>query len=424
MAPSLQELARPDESTPQITQSALENTPIKVPQRYLMGPGPGNAHPRVLAAQSLPLLGHMHPAFFAIMDEIQDGLRYMFQTKSKYVCLISGTGHSGMEAAIANMLEPGETIVVGNNGIWGQRVCEIAERYGGKVINAEVPAGAALSLRKIEDELERNKPAVLFLCQGESSTGAHQALGGVAEACRKHDTILVVDTVCSLGAVPFYGDAWGVDCMYSGSQKVLGAPPGAAPFMLGERGFKKLKNRKTKVASWYFDLNMILDYWGCFGPKRFYHHTGMVSNWYGIREALGIASEEGLESMWERHRRLHLRLWEGLNELGLEPFVEKEQYRLVSVNTIKVPEGVDCLVLCKNAMDKYSVEIAGGLGPSAGKVWRVGIMGYNAQLTNVELVLTAFKDGLAQQGFTKRHQVASKDVPSPYEGAFPENIKS
>ncbi|CAK0786663.1 hypothetical protein CVIRNUC_009877 [Coccomyxa viridis] len=401
----------------------MKDTPIQVPQRILMGPGPGNAHPRVLAAQSLPLLGHLHPPFLAIMDEIQDGLRYMFQTKSKYVCLISGTGHAGMEAAIANMLEPGETILVGNNGIWGQRIADLAERYGGKVISAEVPAGAALSLPKIKDELAKHKPAVLFLCQGESSTGAHQNLAGVAEACRAHDTILVVDTVCSLGAVPFYGDAWGIDCMYSGSQKVLGAPPGAAPFMLGERGFKKLQNRKTKVASYNFDLNLILDYWGCFG-KRFYHHTGMISNWYGIREALAIASAEGLEAMWARHRKLHLYMWEELSKLGLEPFVEKEQYRLVSVNTIKVPEGVDALALCKNAMDKYSVEIAGGLGPTAGKVWRVGIMGYNAQLANVELVITAFRDGLKQQGYKSRHQIADQDMPNPYEGAFPGNGKA
>ncbi|KAK9903304.1 hypothetical protein WJX75_002360 [Coccomyxa subellipsoidea] len=365
MPAEFEQYARPGEITPEITASKLLDTPIQVPSRLLMGPGPANAHPRVLAAQTLPLLGHMHPPFFTIMNEIQDGLKYLFQTSSKYVLLISGTGHAGMEAAIANMLEPGETIVVGNNGIWGARVTDLAARYGGNVVSLDTEAGGTLSLKDIQAALEQHKPTVLFLCQGESSTGAHQSLAGVAEACQVHGTVLVVDTVCSLGAVPFYGDAWGVDCMYSGSQKVISAPPGAAPFMLSERGLKKLLNRKTKVASYNFDLNLIGDYWGWF-DKRSYHATGMISMWYGMREALAIISAED---------------------------------RLVSVNTIKVPEGVNWAAVVKNAMDKYNVEIAGGLGPTAGKVWRVGIMGYNAKLENVELVIAAFKDGLKQQEF-------------------------
>ncbi|CAL8465427.1 g4963 [Coccomyxa elongata] len=400
MAEVPQQCARTGEPTPEIVPSSLVDAPLKVPCRLLMGPGPGNAHPRVLAAQTLPLLGHMHPPFFAIMDEIQDGLRYLFQTASKHVLLISGTGHAGMEAAIANMLEPGETIVVGNNGIWGQRVCDLAARYGGNVVSLDKEAGGTLSLKEIQDSLDQHKPAILFLCQGESSTGAHQSLAGVADACDAQGTLLIVDTVCSLGAVPFYGDAWGVDCMYSGSQKVISAPPGAAPFMLSDLGLKKLLNRKTKVASYNFDLNLIGDYWGWFG-KRSYHHTGMVSTWYGMREALALISAEGLPSLWERHRRLHLVLLKGLAALGLEPFVKSDSDRLVSVNTIKVPEGVDWAAVVKNAMDKYNVEIAGGLGPTAGRVWRVGLLGYNAKLENVELVITAFRDGLKQQNFLK-----------------------
>ncbi|EIE23124.1 alanine-glyoxylate transaminase [Coccomyxa subellipsoidea C-169] len=366
MSANFQQYAKPGEVTPEITPSRLFDTPIKVPSRLLMGPGPVNAHPRVLAAQTLPLLGHMHPPFFSIMDEIQDGLRYLFQTSSKYVLLISGTGHAGMEAAIANMLEPGETIVVGNNGIWGQRVTDLSARFGGNVVSLETAAGSTLSLEEIKASLDQHKPAVLFLCQGESSTGAQQSLAGVAEACQEHGTVLIVDTVCSLGAVPFYGDAWGVDCMYSGSQKVISAPPGAAPFMLSERGLKKLLNRKMKVASYNFDLNLIGNYWGWFSKARQYHATAM-----------------------------------GLGALGLKPFVESDADRLVSVNTIKVPEGVDWAAVVKNAMEKYNVEIAGGLGPTAGKVWRVGIMGYNAKLENVELVIAAFRDGLQQQGYLK-----------------------
>lgn len=362
-----------------------------------MGPGPANAHPRVLAAQTLPMLGHMHPPFFRIMDEIQDGLQYVFQTKSKYVLVTSGTGHSGMEACVANLLEPGETIVVGNNGIWGARVCDLSERYQANVVNLQKEPGQTYSKDDIKAALEKHKPAVLFLTQGESSTGTHQNLAGIGALCREHGTLLLVDTVCSLGGVPLFADAWEIDAIYSGSQKCLAAPPGGAPLFIGERAFEKLSKRKTKVASYYFDLNLVGDYWGWFN-KRFYHHTGMTSNWYGLREALAIVAEEGLENMWARHRKVAQHLWQGLGDLGLEPFVEKPEDRLITVNTIKVPEGVDAAALCKNAMDTFNVEIAGGLGGTVGKVWRVGLMGYNAKPENVETVLGAFRDGLAKQG--------------------------
>lgn len=390
-------MARPGENVPKLLPAEGPRGVMQIPPRLLMGPGPANADPRVLAAQSLPLLGHMHPPFFRIMDEIQEGLRYVFQTKSKYVLLVAGSGHAGMEAAIANLLEPGETIVVGNIGIWGQRVTDLSDRYGAKVVNLEVAAGTTLPFDTIKKSLEEHKPAVLFVCQGDSSTGAHQNLAGLGELCHKHNTLLLVDTVCSLGGVPFFADDWGVDCMYSGSQKVLGAPPGASPFFMSERAMQKLKSRKTKVASYYFDMNLVGDYWGWYG-KRFYHATGMISNWYGMRESLAIVTEEGLESLWARHSKQSEVLWTGLKKLGLEPFVENPDDRLVTVNTIKVPEGVDWAALVKNAMDTYNLEIAGGLGPTAGKIWRVGIMGYNCNTAAVALVLEAFKDGLSKQG--------------------------
>eukprot|EP00877_Chromochloris_zofingiensis_P003269 jgi/Chrzof1/12943/Cz07g13110.t1 len=392
--------ARPDEEVYAIsTKHTGPQGPIQVPSRLLMGPGPSNAHPRVLAAQALPLLGHMHPPFFHIMDEIQGGLRYFFQTDSPYTLLVSGTGHAGMEAAVANLLEPGEKIMVGVNGIWGERVSDLAARYGGDVIPLNVSAGGTFTIQELKDAIAQHKPAILFLVQGESSTGAHQTLGGgLADACHAAGTLLVVDTVAAAGGVPLFADKWGIDCIYSGSQKCLSGPPGAAPFFMSERAMTKLKNRKTKPATYNLDMTLIGDYWGWFG-KRFYHHTGPVSTFYAMREALAIVQEEGLASIWERHLAVHQQMWEGLTALGLAPFVQHPKDRLITVNTIRVPEGVDGAALSKFAMDTYSLEIAGGLGPTVGKVWRIGLMGYNAKPQNVELVLAAFKHSLAAQGW-------------------------
>ncbi|KAG2495109.1 hypothetical protein HYH03_006719 [Edaphochlamys debaryana] len=370
---------------------------ISVPSRLLMGPGPANAHPRVLNAQALPLLGHMHPPFLHIMDEMSEGLRYALQTKSKYTLMISGTGHAGMEAAIANLVEPGDKVLVGNAGIWGERVGILSRRYNADVVEIKCPTGETFSYADLKKAVETHKPKVLFLCQGESSTGTHQSLAGVGELCRANGTLLLVDTVCSLGGVPLFADAWGVDCIYSGSQKCLSGPPGAAPFFMSERAMEKLAKRKTPPATYNLDLNLIGDYWGWWN-KRSYHHTGPVSTFYAMREALQIVAEEGLEPMWARHQEMHHRLWDGLRSLGLKPFVEKEEHRLITVNTIKVPEGVDWAKVVKHAMDEYSLEIAGGLGPTAGKVWRIGIMGFNAKPQNVDLVIDAFRAGLKQQG--------------------------
>ena len=298
----------------------------QVPQRILMGPGPANAHPRILAAQSLPLLGHMHPPFLKIMDDISEGLRYIFQTDSKYTLMVSGTGHAGMEAAIANLLEPGEKIIVGNAGIWGERVADLSARYAGNVIELKVPTGQTFSLEQLTAALEQHKPAVLFLCQGESSTGTHQSLAGLGEVCKRTGTLLLVDTVCSLGGVPLFADKWGIDCIYSGSQKCMSGPPGAAPYFMSERAMEKLHSRKTKPATYNLDMNLIGDYWGWYG-KRSYHHTGPVSTFYAMREALAVMEEEGLEQMWKRHQEMHEMLWDGLSKLGLQPFVEDEASR-------------------------------------------------------------------------------------------------
>jgi alanine-glyoxylate transaminase / serine-glyoxylate transaminase / serine-pyruvate transaminase len=389
---------RPDETSHPIDDSSKGPTGvIDIPKRYLMGPGPANAYERILLAQAQPLLGHLHPPMLKIMDEIQEGLRYLFQTKSKYTLAVSGTGHAGMEAAIANLVEPGETVVVGNKGIWGERVADMADRFGANVIELKAGAGKTFGYEELKEAVETHKPAVLFLCQGESSTGVQQSLAGLGDLCEKNGTLLLVDTVCSLGGVPIFADDWKIDAIYSGAQKCLSAPPGSAPLFLSDRAVEKLKSRKTKVRSYYLDMNLVGDYWGWFGGRS-YHHTGMVSTWYGLREALAIVAEEGLEAMWERHMACHNQLWEGLSAMGCKPFVEDPKDRLATVNTIVLPEGTDAMALIKNAMDKYNVEISGGLGPTFGKVIRIGLMGANAKPATVALVLEAVEDGLKLQG--------------------------
>jgi alanine-glyoxylate transaminase/serine-glyoxylate transaminase/serine-pyruvate transaminase len=401
--------ARPGEELAAVKGDAGLAKPLQVPPRLLMGPGPSNSHPRVLVAQGLPTLGHLHPPFLAILDEIKAGLRYMFQTESPYTCLISGTGHAGMEAAVANLCEPGETILIINTGIWGVRAAELSRRYGANVEELSADPGKSVKPGDIVAALQQHKPAVLFVCQGESSSGVQQSLAGVGEACSKAGTLLLVDSVCTLGGAPLFCDAWGVDCTYSGSQKCLSAPAGASPFMLSERAYEKIKNRKSKVSSWYFDAIPLGKYWGWEGEARFYHHTGPSSVCYGMREALSIACGEGLEALWARHQQMYRLLWGGLVSLGLQPFVEEEADRLATVNTIKVPEGIDWLKLNAYVMDKYRLEIAGGLGPSAGKCWRIGIMGYNATPANVAVVIAAFKDGLQSQGYDF---AAAPDTPA------------
>lgn len=369
-----------------------------------MGPGPGNANPRVLQAQALPLLGHMHPPFFSIMDEIRGGLQYVFQTSSPYTALISGTGHAAMEASVINLCERGELLLVVRHGVWGTRAAEMARRQGVRVEFVEVEPGCVVPIETLKAKLRELRPKMLFTVQGDSSTGVLQPLEGLAETARETGTLLAVDTVCSLGGVPFFFDRWGIDLVYSGAQKCLAAPPGSAPIALSRRAVDAVAARKTPCPSYYLDLSQIGAYWGWFLPEtpRPYHHTGMVSTWYGVREALAVVAEQGLPAMWARHKAVDDELWAGLEELGLERFVADDDAFLLTVNTIVVPEGVDAAKLSAHAMQRFSVEISGGLGPLAGKVWRVGIMGYNAQPINVRMVLAAFKEGLEAQGWKKQ----------------------
>ncbi|XP_068248400.1 alanine--glyoxylate aminotransferase isoform X1 [Palaemon carinicauda] len=391
--PSLSSAVQSDH-TMNVSPPECLKKPLTVPSKLLMGPGPSNSPLRVHYAMMKPLLGHLHPEFCQIMDEVKEGLRYIFQTKAKVVCCVSGTGHAGMETTMCNLLEPGDGILIAQNGIWGERAADMARRHDASVSLLEKPAGEVFTLEELEAGLKKHTPAVLFVVQGESSTGALQPLQGVGALCRKYNAILAVDAVASLGGVPFYMDDWQIDVVYTGTQKVISAPPSLAPIAFGDRAMAKVHARTIPVRSFYADMTWLANYWGCDDQPRKYHHTGPVSSVYALREGLAIVCEEGLESLWKRHMACAQKLWDGLAALGLEMFISDASKRTPTVNTIRVPDGVDWTKVVKYFMSKYLVEISGGLGPSAGKVWRVGLMGYNCTPENVDLVLRIMKEAL------------------------------
>ncbi|UCG26014.1 MAG: alanine--glyoxylate aminotransferase family protein [Chloroflexota bacterium] len=365
----------------------LSAAQLDMPPRLLLGPGPSNAHPRVLQAIGMRQVGHLDPRFIGIMDEVQELLRYLFQTDNELTVPISGTGSAAMEASLANCVEPGDVVLVGIIGYFGERIAEMAGRYGADVRRIEKEWGAVFSLDELRAGLEEHRPAILALVHGETSSGACQPLEGIGQLCREYDCLLLVDTVASLGGVPFFADDWQVDIVYSGSQKCLSCPPGLGPLTLGPRAVEKLMIRKTKVRSWYLDLTLLTKYWG---SERTYHHTAPINLNYALREALRLAAEEGLQGRWQRHQEAAELLWSGLGEIGLECHVERA-LRLPTLTTVRVPDGVDAKVVAGRLLKEYNIEIAGGFGPLAGEVWRVGLMGYNARPENVILLLEALK---------------------------------
>lgn len=365
----------------------LQTEQLNVPTRLLLGPGPSNAHPRILQAMSMRQVGHLDPEFLKLMDEIQELLRYAWQTDNEFTIPVSGTGSAAMESCFANLIEPGDKILVGVNGYFGNRMVDMAGRYGAEVHQLTKPWGEVFTLDEIQSGLEKYQPAILGLVHAETSTGACQPLEKIGELCREHDCLFLVDTVTSLGGVPLFIDQWKIDAAYSGSQKCLNCPPGIAPLTFGNRAIAKLKSRKSKVPNWYLDMTMIINYWG---GERTYHHTAPINMNYGLREALRIIAEEGLEARWKRHLRVARMLWDGLAEIGIECHV-KEKYRLPSLTTVKVPTGVDGKEIQKYLLNEYNIEIAGGLGELAGKVWRVGLMGHNSRPENVLLLLSALE---------------------------------
>ncbi|OKH27469.1 alanine--glyoxylate aminotransferase family protein [Chroogloeocystis siderophila] len=368
----------------------LQLAPLEMPNRLLLGPGPSNAHPDVLQAMNKKPVGHLDPTFLALMDEIQSLLRYVWQTENPLTIAISGTGTAAMEATIANSVEPGDVVLIGVSGYFGNRLVDMAGRYGADVRTITKPWGQVFSLEELRTAVETYRPAILALVHAETSTGARQPLEGVGELCREFNCLLLVDTVTSLGGVPIFLDAWGVDLAYSCSQKGLGCPPGASPFTMSARAMEKLQQRQNKVANWYLDMTLLSKYWG---QERFYHHTAPINLYYALREALRLVAEEGLANCWQRHQKNVEYLWEGLEDLGLKLHVERE-FRLPTLTTVCIPEGVDGKAVARQLLNEYNIEIGGGLGELAGKVWRVGLMGINSRKESVDQLLGALRQVL------------------------------
>ncbi|ALF55801.1 alanine--glyoxylate aminotransferase [Nostoc piscinale CENA21] len=359
--------------------------PLEIPSKLLLGPGPSNAHPTVLQAMNTTPLGHLDPDFLGLMDEIQSLLRYVWQTENPHTIAVSGTGSAAMEATIANAVEPGDVVLIGVAGYFGNRLVDMAGRYGADVRTITKPWGQVFSLEELRTAIETHRPTILALVHAETSTGARQPLDGVGELCREFGTLLLIDTVTSLGGVPIFLDEWGVDLAYSCSQKGLGCPPGASPFTMSPRAWEKLQRRSTKVANWYLDMTLLSKYWG---SERVYHHTAPINLYYALREALRLVAEEGLANCWQRHQKNVEYLWERLEEIGLSCHVERE-YRLPTLTTVCIPEGVDGKAIARQLLTEHGIEVGGGLGELAGKVWRVGLMGFNSRKENVDRLIEA-----------------------------------
>lgn len=370
---------------------------LRPEQRVLMGPGPSNADPRVLKAMATPLIGHLDPDFLEIMDETMSLLRYVFQTENKLTIPMSGTGSAGMETCLVNILEPGDKAIVAINGLFGQRMAEIVDRCGAEAIIVEAEWGKIIDPADIKKAFAKNSSIkMVCLVHAETSTGVRQPLTEIAEIAHSHDALLVADTVTSLGGIPVELDEKDVDITYSGTQKCLSCPPGLAPVSFNERAEKALQNRSKKVQSWYLDLTMIRDYWG---QDRSYHHTAPISMIYALHEALRLVEEEGLEARYQRHYLHGKALGNALEAMGLELLVEEEKYRLPQLTAVKIPEGVDDAFVRSSLINDYNIEIGGGLGVLAGKLWRIGLMGASSTRSNVFLFLSALGDILSRAGY-------------------------
>ncbi|HEY0178701.1 MAG TPA: alanine--glyoxylate aminotransferase family protein [Dokdonella sp.] len=366
------------------------------PERLLLGPGPSPVPPRVLAALARPTIGHLDPRFIAMMDEIKELLRYAFRTRNALTLPVSAPGSAGMETAFVNVVEPGDTVVVCRNGVFGARMRENVVRLGATAVVVDDAFGRPVDLDKVESALRAHPGAkALAFVHAETSTGALSDARALCRLAREHGALSIVDAVTSLGGVDVDVDGWGADAIYSGSQKCLSAPPGLAPVSFGERAIAALKARRTPVTSWFLDLGLVMNYWQGEGARA-YHHTAPINMLYALHEALLMLREEGLEAAWARHRENHLRLRRGLEALGLELFVE-ESARLPQLNAVRVPDGVDEAAVRRRLLDEHGIEIGAGLGELAGRIWRIGLMGAGSTPQNVDRVLGALGESLQRK---------------------------
>lgn len=384
------------------------------PERTLMGPGPSDVNPRILEAMSRPTIGHLDPEFVRMMDEMKELLQYAFQTKNKMTMPVSAPGSAGMECCFVNLVEPGDKVIVCQNGVFGGRMKENVTRSGGIVIPVDDEWGKAVDPAKLEEALKANPDAkIVAFVHAETSTGALSDAKTLVELAHRYDCLAIVDAVTSLGGVPVLVDEWGIDAIYSGSQKCLSCTPGLSPVSFNEAAVNKISQRKYPVQSWFLDLNLVMAYWGE-GAKRAYHHTAPVNALYALHEAVVVLQEEGLEAAWERHQKNHLALHAGIIAMGLE-FIAKEGERLPQLNTVTIPEGVDDAAVRNKLLQDYNLEIGGGLGALAGKAWRIGLMGYASNKTNVLLFLGALESILSGMGANINSGVAVQAANNFYE---------
>ncbi len=375
------------------------------PIRTLMGPGPSDVPPRVLEALSRPTIGHLDPAFITMMDELKELMQYAFQTENALTMPVSAPGSAGMETCFANLVEPGDNVVVCQNGVFGGRMRENVERCGGVAIMVEDAWGEAIDANKLEDTLKTNKDAkIVAMVHAETSTGVQSDVASLVKIAHKYSCLTIVDAVTSLGGSPVKVDEWQIDAIYSGSQKCLSCTPGLSPVSFNDRALRKIRNRKSKVQSWFMDLNLVMGYWGE-GNKRAYHHTAPINALYSLHEALLILSEEGLGNAWDRHYKNHLALRAGLEAMGLTFIVEKSD-RLPQLNAVSIPEGVDDAQVRSRLLQEFNLEIGVGLGALAGKVWRIGLMGHSSRAENILLCVGALESVLGDMGANIKKGVA------------------
>ncbi len=365
-----------------------------LPERLLLGPGPSNAPPRVLDALARPLLGHLDPCFIALLDDVKDGLRRLFNTDNSFTLPISATGSAGMETCLVNLLERGDSVLVGVNGVFGGRMCDVASRAGAKVERVDAEFGQPLDTKQMIDAIERTRPAVVSFVHAETSTGVMQDVPEIAQAAHAAGSLVVLDCVTSLAGIAVELDAWGVDAAYSGTQKCLSCPPSLSPVSFSARALERVRARKTPVQSWYLDASLLAGYYE--GEKRVYHHTAPISSIYALHAGLALVEEEGMTAREARHRAAAAQLVAGVEPLGFKPLV-REEHRLPMLTSLLLPEAVlarDEAALRGRLLEHHGIEIGAGLGTLAGKIWRVGLMGENARIENVERLVDALREEL------------------------------